>query len=80
MGYLIMTLKEYLLNSGLSMADFARLVPCSHNYPGMIINGKARPSYRMAERIENLTAGLVPRSNWYAPAKEVQYIEVNVDE
>jgi hypothetical protein len=60
-----MTLKEYIDASDMSLTDFADLVPCSYSYPGMIIKSKARPSYEMAVRIESVTGGLVPRTNWY---------------
>lgn len=74
-----MTLKEYIENTGISLADFARLVPCSYNYPGMIINGRAKPSYRMATRIESVTAGLVPRTNWYPAPAELPDVEVDIN-
>ncbi len=67
-----MTLEEYLTSSEMTKSDFAKMVPCSYSLPGMWIKGKANPSYKMACRIENVTKGLVPRTNWYpAPPKDV---------
>lgn len=58
---------QWLEATGMSASAFARQVPCSVNYPGMWSRGVARPSYRMARRIEELTYGLVPTTNWYPP-------------
>jgi hypothetical protein len=60
-------LGAWLRSQGVSYAAFARLVPCSIAYPGMVARGDARPSYRMACRIEELTQGAVPRTRWYPP-------------
>jgi plasmid maintenance system antidote protein VapI len=59
-----MTLAEYIETMGLTQAAFAQKVPCSEAYISMIIKGK-RPGWKMACRIENVTGGLVPLSNWY---------------
>jgi hypothetical protein len=62
--------QEWLEATGTSASAFSRQVPCSTNYPGMWARGAARPSYRMACRIEELTYGLVPHTNWF-PAPEL---------
>jgi len=64
-----LTLQEWLDASELSYSAFARSVPCSTSYPRLLAHGLARPSYEMATRIEELSGGLVPRTNWY-PAGE----------
>lgn len=60
-----MTLEEWRLISGLTYADIAELIPCSKTYPGMIARGKVTPGFKMACRIEEVTQGLVPRTNWF---------------
>lgn len=62
-----MSLQEWKDLQGISWSAFARLVPCSHPYPRMIASGQVRPSYAMAVRIEAITNGAVPRSQWYPP-------------
>lgn len=70
-----MTLKDYIEQSNLSYEGFAQLVPCSPTYPWMIANGKANPGFRMACRIEALTGGQVPATNWY-PVQQSAAVEL----
>ena len=63
-----MTLDEWRSVSGLTWSDIAELICCSKPYPGMISKGKAHPSFKMACRIEEISNGLVPRTNWYPDA------------
>ena len=72
-----MSLVEYLETTGISKTDFSKLIPCSYSYPGMIIKG-TRPSYDMAVRIESVTSGLVPRTNWYPAGEPVEEQEVEL--
>lgn len=60
-----MTLAEWAQRHGLAYTEIAKLICCSPPYPGMIARGKVRPSYRMACRIEEITSGHVPRTNWF---------------
>ena len=60
-----MTLAEWVKTHGFAYTEVAKLIGCSPPYPGMIARDKVRPSYRMACRIEEVTAGMVPRTNWY---------------
>lgn len=65
--------KEWIAATGMSYSAFARMVPCSPNYPSMWATGSAKPGYRMACRIEELTAGLVPYTVWYpAPNHQIE--------
>lgn len=73
-----MSLAEYIETTGISLTDFSKLIPCSYSYPGMIIKGKATPSYRMAARIEQITGGLVPRTNWYPAGEPVEDVEAEL--
>ena len=73
-----MTLLEYLTATGMTKTQFSELIPCSYSYPGMIIKG-LRPSYDMACRIESVTSGLVPRTNWYPPGEEVKELEIELE-
>jgi len=41
----------------------------------MIANGKANPGFKMACRIEALTGGLVPVTNWYAAPQDNEQLE-----
>ena len=60
-----LTLAEYLEATEETYSAFARRVPCSISYPRLLALGLARPSYEMAVRIEALTDGMVPRTQWY---------------
>lgn len=65
-----MTLKEWADLSGLTWTDIALLVGCSTPYPGMVARGKAFPSWKMAKRFEEISNGLVPKTNWYPDNEE----------
>lgn len=41
----------------------------------MIAHGKARPGFKMACRIEAVTGGSVPRTNWYPSDSDMQESE-----
>ncbi len=73
-----MTLVEYLAITGITKTEFSKLIPCSYSYPGMIIKG-LRPSYDMAVRIESVTSGLVPRTNWYPAGELLEEKEVELE-
>lgn len=73
-----MSLAEYLQVTGLTKTEFSKLLPCSYSYPGMIIKGLT-PSYKMAKRIEQVTSGLVPRTNWYPAGEELEHKEVELE-
>lgn len=65
-----MTINEYIdkkQNSGekVNYSTIAEQVPCAPQYISMIANGKRRPSFIMARRIEQITNGQVPKTNWY---------------
>lgn len=65
-----MTLYEYVTKeqskgNPVSYSSIAREVPCKAHYISMIAMGKRRPSYDMAKRIEMVTDGEVPVTNWY---------------
>ena len=60
-----MSLDDWARYTGLTYTDIAKLIPCSQPYPGMIASGRAKPSWKMACRIEEISNGLVPRTNWF---------------
>ena len=72
-----MSLGEYLEATGITKTDFAALIPCAYSFPGMLINGKARPSFKMACRIEQVTGGVVSRDLWYPPSDPLEDIPVD---
>lgn len=72
-----MTLDEYIQTTGITKSEFAQIIPCAYSYPGMIIKGVV-PSYRMAKRIEQVTNGLVPRSNWYPVSDPLPDIPIDM--
>lgn len=49
-----------------SFSSIAKEIPCAPQYISMIANEKANPSYRMAQRIELITNGMVKLTNWYS--------------
>lgn len=69
------TLKEWLSASEYTHQQFADLVPCSRSMITLICNGTARPSYKMALRIDELTKGNVPKSIWFAEKEEIKINE-----
>lgn len=73
-----MTLEAYISAHGMTNTEFAKLIPCSYSYPGMIIRGKAKPGFQMACRIESVTGGLVPRTNWYPEAEKLKEQEAEI--
>ena len=77
-----LTLQEWLEASNLTYRALSRLIPCSLSYPRLIAQGLARPSYEMAIRIEEISGGLVPRTNWYpAPtAPNTNPLPVDIEE
>jgi hypothetical protein len=60
-----MTLLEYLIQGKGRAAALAREIPCTQAHISKIKKGITIPSFEMAKRIEFLTGGLVPLSNWY---------------
>ena len=65
-----MTLPEYIRvaqdnGKEVTYASIARDIPCHFSYIGKIASGRKMPSYTMARRIEQVTDGAVPRTNWY---------------
>lgn len=61
-----MTLKEYLtLHPEYSLSKIAREVPCTPQHIIMIANGKRKPSFDIAKKIEQITNGSVAITNWY---------------
>ena len=62
-----LTLDDWIRVNEMSYSEFARLIPCSTSYPRLLAKGLAKPSYRMAVRIEKVTLGEVPRSRWFPP-------------
>lgn len=63
-------LEAWLAAVQMSYSAFAREVPCSTSYPRLLAQGHARPSYEMAQRIEDLTNGTVTRELWYPPSTD----------
>lgn len=63
-----MDLNEWKRVTGGTFTWLASEIPCSTPYPSMLAAGKAHPSYKMACRIEQVTGGMVPRTNWYPEA------------
>jgi len=60
-----MKIREWCHISGMTLTEFSKMVPCSQPYPGMIDSGRVKPGFKMACRIEEITAGLIPRTTWY---------------
>ena len=57
-------LRETILRSGETQAEWARRLDVSRGYLHGIINGTKRPSLDLALRIERLTDGAVPVQSW----------------
>lgn len=54
-----MNLREYLFLKRMSVTEFSELVDHSRNYISQIVNGKYKPSKRLARAIEKMTNGEV---------------------
>ncbi len=59
-------LSIWMLETGLSVKEFAAKVGCEPTQISRIRHGKARPSRSNAVRIEELTGGRVASSAWDA--------------
>jgi DNA-binding XRE family transcriptional regulator len=62
-----MTLEQYKNKFGTTYAHIARNCGVTQAAISSIATGSKRPSYELAIQIEDITRGLVPRTNWYAP-------------
>lgn len=60
-----MDLLEYKVAYSTSLNQLAKQIPCARQYLSNVSRGKEFPSYKMACRIESVTNGKVPRTNWY---------------
>ena len=54
-----MNLREYLFQHRMSVTDFSQLVDYSRTHLSAIVNGKLKPSPKLARRIEKETQGEV---------------------
>jgi len=54
-----MNLREYLFVKRITVKDFSELVDYSRTHLSAIVNGKLRPSPKLARRIEKATEGEV---------------------
>lgn len=54
-----MDLRTYLFHKRISIADFSRQLKCSRDHLSRIVNGKLKPSERLAEDISQATDGEV---------------------
>lgn len=54
-----MDLRTYLFQKRTSIADFSRQLKCSRDHLSRIVNGKLKPSERLAKDIEEATNGEV---------------------
>lgn len=61
-----LTLSEWLERSEVSKADFARELEYDPSNLSKLLRGKARPSLKVAVRIERITEGAVPATGWAA--------------
>lgn len=57
-----MDLREYLFRHRLSVVDFSKIIECDRAYLSKIVNGKLKPSKRLAKDIEEATNGEVTAS------------------
>jgi transcriptional regulator with XRE-family HTH domain len=60
-----MDIKEYRQKFDLTYSDLAERCECGISTLANIVNGRARPSFDLARRIEQATGGLVSHENWY---------------
>lgn len=54
-----MNLREYLFRQRISVQDFAEKLEYSRTHLSLIVNGKGKPSPRLAKSIERATNGEV---------------------
>lgn len=54
-----MDLRTYLFHKRMSIAEFSRQLKCNRDHLSRIVNGKLKPSQRLAKDIEQLTEGEV---------------------
>lgn len=54
-----MDLRIYLYSNRISITDFSKQLKCSRDHLSKIVNGKLKPSLRLAEDIQQATNGEV---------------------
>lgn len=59
-----MRLRTWLKQVKMQQQVFAKTVPVTEQYLSHLLNGKRKPSMRLAERIEELTEGAVTPNDW----------------
>ena len=64
-------LSNWLASAGLTHQELASLIPCSRTMITLVANGTARPSWKLASRIEEVTNGAVSKKYWYQDKQEV---------
>jgi hypothetical protein len=52
-----MDLRRYLFEKKISIVDFSKTIECDRAYLSKIVNGKLKPSKRLAKDIEKATNG-----------------------
>lgn len=67
-----MDLKSWLEGNAITHKEFADRIPISRSYVTHIVTGRSSPPYKLACRIEEVTKGEVPKTNWF-PEKVVIY-------
>lgn len=67
----MVTLNQYLRDSGMTQEDFAAAIKVTQATVSRLCRGKAQPSKELMLTIEKETAGAVPVLSWFAaPAGE----------
>ena len=59
-----MKLHSWITDNKFTLASFAKEAGTSHAQISRILNGKRRPSWKLALRIQAATGGEVPASEW----------------
>lgn len=58
-------LRDYLDRYGITISTMARSLGMSRATISKLVNGKGRPSWRTAQRVQNYTQGEVSASSWF---------------
>lgn len=58
-----MNLKEYLESKKITQKRFAELLGITYNHFGKIINGREKAGIKLAQKIEDLTRGVIKKES-----------------
>jgi len=75
-----MDLRTFIFTARTTITHVAKEVGVTHCHMGMIVNGKTKPSKRLALDIERYTKGIVSAEEMLAPWAKEDFTQKFIDE